>query len=399
MKTAEELMPGGRWLSMPGSDYESAFYALAIGLSTNTGLRRPLVWSQQTPERATYDSLLKLWMDETTPPYQRLRDDMNFQPVMLRALISVWNHSKRTGHYIELLEKDGRWRSLGSGYVTSWSTAVLVRQVNNRWECFGYFGQELGLARILDLSGASSTSAVRTAPKSWGQLAAAAHRLHVSAKGCKSSLRDGQGSSTFSPIVQVDIKPVAGTQKATGPRNPKSSSTMMSFGDSSIEWMISFLRRYPMEFVRPIERLCRWTEVLDASGNEAIRPFVGRLCSEMGQAGFTALQVLNHLNATGTIQQKADFAARMKEFEKQQKRQQTKKEEMEFPKQKEKANGEHEGNSNGAQKGDKNVEQKKEEAGKQKEEEDAEQRRRKEAEAAAVAYAAQDRYDSCSDSD
>lgn len=148
------------------SDYESAFYALAVGLSANTGLRRPLDWSQQTPERATYDSLLKLWMDETTPPYQRPRDDMNFQPVMFRALISVWNHSKRTGHYIELMEKDESWKSLGSGYVISWSTAVLVRQVSNRWVCFGYFGQELGLARILDLSGASSTSAVRTAPKS-----------------------------------------------------------------------------------------------------------------------------------------------------------------------------------------------------------------------------------------
>lgn len=244
---------------------------------------------------------------------------MTLQSVMFCALISVWNHSKRSGHYLELQEKDGGWKSLGSGYVTSWSTAVLVRQVNNRWEYFGYFSQDSDLAIIPNRRFAPSASRGRPASEPNKNLAADARS--VSNQTFKPTSSSEQASSAFSNIVQIDIKPVKATKKSRKPHVPTSSPTPNAWEHRSIEAMVSFLRGAPMGLVRPIEGLCCWTEVLDVSGNEAIRPIVGRLCSEFHKAGLTALEVLDHAKSTATVQEKHHVSAKLQEFAKREKKQ------------------------------------------------------------------------------
>ncbi|KAH0175490.1 hypothetical protein KCU67_g204, partial [Aureobasidium melanogenum] len=388
MKTAEELMPGGRWLSVPGTDYESAFYALAVGLSTSPGLLRPLNWSQHTPERAAYNALIKLWMAETIPPYRHPRDEITFQPVMFRALISVWNHSKRSGHYLELQEKNGEWKSLGSGYVTSWSTAVLVRQVNNRWECFGYFSQELSQAIKPTHRFASAVPRREPALRTNGDVVASP-RVSDQVSALILS-KTPEASSTLSAIVHIETKPVNGSKRPTDPRGPNSRFVLDPFENKPIESMAGFLRGALVRLNDPILKLSYWITVVGVSKAEAVRPTVGRLCSEICKAGFTAIEILERIDTAATSQEKKIVSAKMDGYAELERKLKAKQQEMDAAEQK--------GDENVEQKGD-GAEQKGDNGTEQKEDEGPKQRKRKEAEAAAAKYAAQDRYDSCSDSD
>ncbi|KAG9529409.1 hypothetical protein KCU93_g3467, partial [Aureobasidium melanogenum] len=373
MKTAEELMPGGRWLSVPGTDYESAFYALAVGLSTSPGLLRPLNWSQHTPERAAYDALIKLWMAETIPPYRHPRDEITFQPVMFRALISVWNHSKRSGHYLELQEKNGEWKSLGSGYVTSWSTAVL----------------ELSQATKPTHRFAPSVPCREPAFRANGNVVTAARRVSNQVSALILS-KTPEASSTLSAIVQIDTKPVNGSERPADPRGPNSRFVLDPFENEPIESMTGFLRGALVKLNNPILKLSYWITVVGVSKKEAVRLTVGRLCSEIRKAGLTATEIMKRIDTAATSQEKEIVSAKMDGYAELKRKLEAKQEEMDA--------GEQKGDENVEQKGD-GDEQKGDNGTEQKEDEGPKQRKHKEAEAAAAKYAAQDRYDSCSDSD
>ncbi|KAG9750093.1 hypothetical protein KCU73_g6667, partial [Aureobasidium melanogenum] len=394
MKTAEELMPGGRWLSVPGNNYQSAFYALTVGMSTSPKRRHSLSWSGSASEARTHDFLIKLWVAETgvNPDNHFLWE--TFQPTMFPALISVVNSSRQLRNYDVYQEKNGTLKSLNDTPASVGAINIFLRQINDRWECFSYFAQDQSLAITPDISVASSISVAQTTPKSWGQLAAAAHRPRVSTQGPKSKSRDGQTSNTFSPIVQVDIKPVANFDTPTDARKPNSLLNIDPWKIASIEIMADCLRDFETSegFTPSIKKLCCWIEVLDVSRQETIRPAVGRFCSHLVGASVEVNDLLDHVRDIGTDQEKEKVLAMLESLTKDKQEEQVmqKKEEID----------EHGGDEDAEQKGDGDAEQKKSEAADKKEEEEyVEERKRQEAEAAAAAYAAQDRDDSCSDSD
>lgn len=348
------------------ADFESAFYAFAIGLTTISYLNRPLNWSQATPERKMYVSLTELWTTKTTSPHEHPRDvpgEVIFQPAMFDSLISLLNARRKSRDCIVYQQKEDRWDPLSNSHESLFPSSVLVRQVNNRWECFGYFNQDRSLALTSDRPVASSIPFTEDRFKTWNSFFTSSG--NDSSQVSKPTSSDGVSLNTFSPIVQVDIKPVATFDTPADARIPTPSLDKDSWENTSIETMTAFLRRKTsFHFVHGFEELCSGLEVLDMPRKEAIQPTVGLLCRQFVKAAVVAMTLTAILDDVLTSEEKQEILTK----------------------------------TNGLARKEERVNQKKDEAGEQKEE-DVEQTKRKEAEEAAAAYAAQDRDDSCSDSD
>lgn len=350
------------------SDYESAFYALAIGFSTTPSIKRPLDWSQSTPETTTYETLIKLWMNKETPhqhPSVQTVESV-FQPAMFGALISYWNDFQDCKRHFVYQEENGKLKLLNSGSIPLWSNNLFVRQVNNRWEAFGHFAQERSLAVTSDRHAASSTSSAEDRFKTWNSFFTSSG--NDSGQVSKPTSSDGVPSNTFSPIVQVDIKPVVSTH--TLPYSYASRDRIIElWKNKSPEQLTHCLRQTSQDISRRTEELCFWAESLNIPRNkELVLPIGGRFCQELREANFTVQNLLKTIREAGTSQESQYVRDKFRNFIKHDKEQRAKREE------------------------DKAAEKK-------EEEEDVEERKRKEAETAAAAYAAQDRDDSCSDSD
>ena len=235
-----------------------------------------------------YVSLIQLWTTKT-PPQKHPRDvpgEVIFEPAMFDSLISALNARRTSKECAVYQQKEEKWESLSNSAESLITTTVLVRQVNNRWECFSYFNQDRSLEVTSDRRVASSTSSTEecnTFSASSGP---------VSDQISKPILSDGKASNTFSAIVQIDTKPINGSGRLPDPLAPNSSPITNSFENSSIESMTMFLGRALVRLNNPILRLGYWIEVSDVSKKEAMRPTVGRLCSEIRKAGFTAIEML-----------------------------------------------------------------------------------------------------------
>lgn len=288
---------------------------------------------------------------------------------MFANLILIWNKYTGSGRCSVYQENDGRRDLLNYGYVYRSSIDVRLRQVNNRWECFGYFNQGPSLPttpdRRVTLS-SSPTEEFDGVTTSSGP---------VSDQIFKPILSDGKASNTFSPIARIDIKPVTGTHELNDTRDCRSSLIVDSWKNDPIESVADLLRRLSVELTDGIEELCLWTKVLDCSHKEAMRPAVDRFLLRVLKAGIPMVELLDHIHDTATNQQENEVLAWLMQGIKDRELGQVKKNKDEV------------------------AEQKEDEVSEQKKDKDVEQRKREEAEAAAAAYAAQDRYDSCSDSD
>ncbi|KAG9663563.1 hypothetical protein KCU95_g7113, partial [Aureobasidium melanogenum] len=229
MKTAEELMPGGRWLSVPGNNYESAFYALTVGMSTSSNTRRQLDWSQSAHEGSLHAFLIKLWVAETGEHPSDHPVGETFLSTMFPALISVVNSSKRLRDYNVYQEKNGTLESLNGTSASPRPTKIFLRQINNRWECFGYYRQDQDLKITSERRVASSPSAAPFLSKTLNDLAAPARHVSTSVSS------GGQAYNTFSNLVQVDIKPIVDTSKPTDARNLKLCLNVNSWQNETIE--------------------------------------------------------------------------------------------------------------------------------------------------------------------
>lgn len=219
-----------------------------------------------------------------------------------------------------------------------------------------------------------TTPAAQASPKSLEELAAAAHSPCAPAQGSKSSSRDEQVLHTFSPIIQADIKPIANMDKPADARIPRPSFEQNLCKDQSIEAMTAFLRKKTsFNSIHSFEELCSGLELLGVSRREAIRPTVGLLCSQLIGAGIWTMRLKDRVEEALTSEEKQKIVAKMNELAKKEEPVEQEREE--------------------------DAEQKGDEVVKQKEDADVKRKQREKANAAAAAYAAQDRDDSCSDSD
>ncbi|KAH0360223.1 hypothetical protein KCU65_g9528, partial [Aureobasidium melanogenum] len=381
MASAEKIMPGGRWLSVPGNNFESAFYALAIGLSTRPHLQRPVNWSELTLERKLFVSLTELW--KTKGPFHGNIHDMLGKPiflsVMFNSLISLLNARGKVGDWAVFQQKEDGWEPLSNSHESLTPRTVLVRQVKNRWECFGYFEQDRGLAIPPRPNAASSTSSAED--KIWNDLFDSPG--HDSSQVSEPTSNDAGPSNTFSPIIQVDIKPSPDTAKVPDTHDPKSCPAADSWENRPMESAVRNLRDLSAFLTTPIEELCCWTEVLDKSRNKSVRPIIDHLFARHMALGHIALEALKSISDSATEQEKEMVLAMMKGFTKP-------KRDERVEQQKEEA---------GEQKKDEDLKQEEDGGTQRKGDGDIKQRKRKEVEAAAAAYAARDRDDSCSDSD
>ncbi|THX76524.1 hypothetical protein D6D04_06761 [Aureobasidium pullulans] len=51
MRTKEDLVPGGRWVSVPGTDARSSLYAFFLAMATNSSLNRAPIWDPRPDPR------------------------------------------------------------------------------------------------------------------------------------------------------------------------------------------------------------------------------------------------------------------------------------------------------------------------------------------------------------
>ncbi|THY69455.1 hypothetical protein D6C86_07214 [Aureobasidium pullulans] len=112
--TMDDLVPEGRWIQTPGNNFESAVYALAIGLSANPRVTRPLNGS-----------------DESFNP----NDPMNEK--FLSVAMEEWNrYAKKKLHLFAEIEGEITQLVVYKGDAEP--TTVLVRLTGDRWEGCGY---------------------------------------------------------------------------------------------------------------------------------------------------------------------------------------------------------------------------------------------------------------------
>ncbi|THZ12106.1 hypothetical protein D6C89_10853 [Aureobasidium pullulans] len=135
--TMDDLVPGGRWIQTPGNNFESAVYALAIGLSANPRVTRPLKWNSIRPEKIHYDYLKPCCntafrgSDESFNP----NDPMNEK--FLSVAMEEWNkYAKNKLHLFAEIEGEITQLVVYKGDAEP--TTVLVRLTGDRWEGCGY---------------------------------------------------------------------------------------------------------------------------------------------------------------------------------------------------------------------------------------------------------------------
>ncbi|THX76543.1 hypothetical protein D6D04_06762 [Aureobasidium pullulans] len=107
----EVNMPGCRWLTVPGNDLESAIYAVAAGLASRADMKRPLDWSEGTPEREIFDYLRRSAISRS-----RLTGVLELPAIyQLDSMIRSWNGS-RQGKQYSLVVND-KLRIGGRNYI------------------------------------------------------------------------------------------------------------------------------------------------------------------------------------------------------------------------------------------------------------------------------------------
>ncbi|KEQ62436.1 uncharacterized protein M437DRAFT_66304 [Aureobasidium melanogenum CBS 110374] len=411
MKTAEELMPGGRWLSVPGTNFESAAYALAAGMTTLMSVQRSLDWSDLTTERQMYDAVKPMCNTQTLAELKSNGIKFDSQRPMdmtsLSFVIQSWNarvvsqirvHMSCDGQNIPVPSKghDG-------------CKSVYIRCIANRWEAYGYYqnsattpgpvkaANTISIITQVEIKPVAVSESPRVAnplgkasntlPKDANDVAVmvkelrekslsilpAITKLHrqielfdaalkkdlqpvidityyelrtntcdaiefldtiISDDVSQASkmlienfrmerIKSGRRNTTFKLVVEPVTPAKSWGQLAAAAHrplpdthDPKSRPAADSWENKPMESAVRNLRDISTYLTVPIERLCCWTEVLDVSRNETVRPAINRLFSTYIMIGRIEIEATRSIEDSATEQEKERVLTMMEGFTK-----------------------------------------------------------------------------------
>ncbi|THX76525.1 hypothetical protein D6D04_06760 [Aureobasidium pullulans] len=139
--TMDDLVPRGRWLSTPGSDFESATYAMAMGISADVNITRPLIWARLSPEKLVYDSL-KNHCNSALLKTRILFEPLSImRPQEISHAVRSWNEDSNPKlHLFAEVNKEITQLVIYEGEGVTKS--ILIRRNGSRWEGCTYFQDE-----------------------------------------------------------------------------------------------------------------------------------------------------------------------------------------------------------------------------------------------------------------
>ncbi|THZ35157.1 hypothetical protein D6C90_07451 [Aureobasidium pullulans] len=146
---------------------EDVLYAVAAGLASRADMKRPLDWSEGTPERKTFDCLRRL----ATALGNRLAGVLELSTIcVLDSMIRIWNDSYQGGQYglivnDELLIGGRNYLHMLAGSTKLPDCTVVLRQVGRRWEVLAHFTDPRTTKIIIDELQKHSSTMLRTVEK------------------------------------------------------------------------------------------------------------------------------------------------------------------------------------------------------------------------------------------
>ncbi|THX01594.1 hypothetical protein D6D13_08791 [Aureobasidium pullulans] len=168
----EVNMSGCRWLTVPENDKQGALYAVAAGLASRADMKRPLDWSEGTPEREILD-YLRSW---NTGRGSRLAGVLELSTIyLLESMIKSWNNARQGKQYglivneVLCVGSHNNFDMLAGGTKPIDGT-VVVRQVGRRWEVLAHFTEPKPTKIIIDELQKHSSTMLRTVEKLKGDL-------------------------------------------------------------------------------------------------------------------------------------------------------------------------------------------------------------------------------------
>jgi hypothetical protein len=337
-------------------------------MTTRSYNTRPLNWSLLSAESITYDSLKSLCNAEMLE-YEKLRrvifdPQSHLEPSMICRLIIAWNMEATTKTEVMFIRPDGSSYPIVA-YSSQMLNPVYIRLNNDRWEGCGYFQDPV-----------PSTSSL-------------------------------QPSNAMSAISQIDIEPVTKTEALVDDLTEDSAPSADTTDQRAIESLTKFTRKYSIHPVTSIRTLCCWIAVLGLSHDVALQPRIHGFL-KLVKLGKTALDITRVIRDDTTDEEKNSSTTKWQERLQQELKAHAKqngfksvgkKGEEEEAKQSEGEDVKQKQDEDHKQEQGKTNKRERDEDVKQREDEDAKQKEREEAQAIAAGYTAQDRYDSCSDSD
>ncbi|TIA29309.1 hypothetical protein D6C78_10297 [Aureobasidium pullulans] len=142
MPNKEDLVPGGSWVSVPGTDARSGLCALSLAMATNSSVSRTPIWDPRPDPRSGTRAievlnctLLKaVWEGDVI---LRSPEFLASQPSELLSIFAVMTHKN-----------------------------ALIRYANGRWEAFTYFKQDVSEISVdkLKLTSAPSLTSITRDP-------------------------------------------------------------------------------------------------------------------------------------------------------------------------------------------------------------------------------------------
>ncbi|TIA44524.1 hypothetical protein D6C77_10807 [Aureobasidium pullulans] len=164
MPTKEDLVSGGRWVSVPGTDARSSLYALSLAMVTDSSRTRAPIWDSPATEVLAYDLLKGIWETDVILCCHELRASQSSELTSILAFsrtVHLWNQSTRS-HIMKCrlyIEKEGQIIRLCDPQVKTYKN-VLIRYANGCWEAFTYFKQYVSKISVDKLKLTSAPSLV-----------------------------------------------------------------------------------------------------------------------------------------------------------------------------------------------------------------------------------------------
>lgn len=130
-------------------------------------MKRPLDWSEGTPERKIFNLLLRTW-DSGSGSFLTKVWGVSKDTVLVSVIMS-WNHSRQGGQYGLIVNDKLRIGRDSSGMLAGGTKpadgTVVVRQVGRRWEAHAHFTDPKPTKDIIDELQKHSSTMLRTVEK------------------------------------------------------------------------------------------------------------------------------------------------------------------------------------------------------------------------------------------
>jgi len=131
-------------------------------------MKRPLDWSEGTPEREIFNFLLRTW-DSGSGSFLAKVWGVS-RDTLLVSVIMSWNHSRQGGQYglivnDKLLLGDRNHFDMLAGSTKPYNCNVVLRQVGRRWEVLAHFTDPKPTKIIIDELQKHSSTMLRTVEK------------------------------------------------------------------------------------------------------------------------------------------------------------------------------------------------------------------------------------------